>query len=155
MFICMPKVEFVILFFLEILHFKEWMNRQREGQTDNHDFVGPFAEFISEHQKPVYSINFFVRYNQFYISATRVGTPIYDHVHPNIFQSTVISVNLYQQAKKQTFSSFCSRDSIDLKILQSDWPTTFWHISQEPKFSKIFPCIHQYKLIDKIEKKDN
>ena len=47
-----------------------------------------FPEFISKHQKPVYSINFSARYNQFEISATRVGTLIYDHAHSNIFHST-------------------------------------------------------------------
>ena len=55
------------------------MDGQTDGRkTDNHDFVGPsvgrgpvikvtlnFPEFISKHQKPVYSINFFVRYSQF------------------------------------------------------------------------------------------
>ena len=46
--------------------------------TGNRDFVGPsivwgpkikvtlnFPEFVSKHQNPVYSINFFVRYSQF------------------------------------------------------------------------------------------
>ena len=55
-----------------------WMYRQMEGQIDNRDFVGPsvgwdpiitvtlsFSEFISEHQKPFYSINYFVRCSQF------------------------------------------------------------------------------------------
>ena len=35
---------------------------------------------------------------------------------------------------------------------------TFWHISQEAKFSKIFPSILQLikiSIIDKTEKKDN
>ena len=36
--------------------------------------------------------------------------------------------------KKQAFSSFCSRDIVDLKILQSDWPRAFWSISQEIDF---------------------
>ena len=49
-----------------------------DGWTGNHDFVGPsvvwgpkikvtlnFPEFVSKHQNPVYSINFFVRYSQF------------------------------------------------------------------------------------------
>ena len=70
-----------------------------------------FPEFISTHQKPVYSINFFLRYSKFLSSATRVGKTIYDHVHPNIFQPTFeISMNMYQHAKNQPFSSFCSRD---------------------------------------------
>ena len=49
-----------------------------DGWTGNRDFVGPsvvwgpkikvtlnFPEFVSKHQNPVYSINFFVRYSQF------------------------------------------------------------------------------------------
>ena len=49
-----------------------------DGWTGNHDFVGPsvvwgpkikvtlnFPEFVSKHQNPVCSINFFVRYSQF------------------------------------------------------------------------------------------
>ena len=74
-----------------------------------------------------------------------MGTPIYDHAHPNIFLSAFNfnSMNLNEQAKNQTFSSFCSRVIVDLKIMQSGWPGTIWHISQEPKFSKIFPRIQQ------------
>ena len=37
-------------------------------------------------------------------------------------------------AKNQTFSSHCSRDIVELKILQSNWPTAFWPLSQEPDF---------------------
>ena len=65
------------------------------------------------------------------------------------FNNLLISVNLYQHAKNQTFSSFCSRDIVDLKILQSDWPKTFWHISQEPNlFQDKVPL--QIKLRKKI-----
>ena len=64
-----------------------WTDRQTDGQTENSDFIGPFVgqgaiikvtlrgpiikvtlsflEFISTHQKPVYPINFFVRYSPF------------------------------------------------------------------------------------------
>ena len=41
------------------------------------------------------------------------------------------------------FSSFSSRDTIYLKILQSDSLKAFWHISQESNFSKFFPSIQQ------------
>ena len=62
---------------------RKMLNWQMDGQTDrgktdNHDFVGPsvrqgpiikvtlsFPEFISKHPKPIYSIDFFVRYSQF------------------------------------------------------------------------------------------
>ena len=51
---------------------------------------------------------------------------------PIFFDQLLISMNLYQHAKNQAFSWFRSRNIIYLKILQSDWPKTFWHISQEP-----------------------
>ena len=37
-------------------------------------------------------------------------------------------MNLYQCAKDQAFSSLCSRDLVNLKILKSDWPRGFWLI---------------------------
>ena len=46
-------------------------------------------------------------------------------------------MNLHQHAKNQAFSSFCSRDIVDLKILQSDWLNAFWPISHEPDFSQV------------------
>ena len=45
-------------------------------------------------------------------------------------------MDLYQLAKNQAILSFCSRDIVVLKILQSDWPRAFWPISHEPDFSK-------------------
>ena len=47
-------------------------------------------------------------------------------------------MNLFQHAKNRTFSSFCSRDTVNLKILQSDWLIAFWPISQEPNFSQVW-----------------
>ena len=47
-------------------------------------------------------------------------------------------MNLQQYAKNQAFSSFYSRDIVDLKILQSDWSIAFWPISQEPDFSQVW-----------------
>ena len=47
-------------------------------------------------------------------------------------------MNLHQYAKNQVFSSFCSRDIVNLKILQSDWSRAFWPISQEPEFSQVW-----------------
>ena len=46
-------------------------------------------------------------------------------------------MNSYQQVKNQTKSSFCFRDIIDLKPLQSDRPRAFQPISQEPNISQI------------------
>ena len=53
---------------------------------------------------------------------------------PIVFDQRLISMNLYHHAKIQAFSSFSSRDTVDLKILQSDWLKAFWPISQEPDF---------------------
>ena len=57
---------------------------------------------------------------------------------PIYFKQLLISINLYQHAKNQAFSSLCFGDQVDLKILLSDWPRVFWSISQEPGFPKIW-----------------
>ena len=44
---------------------------------------------------------------------------------PVLFIQLLITMNLYQHAKNQVFSSFCSRDMADLKILLSDSPRAF------------------------------
>ena len=44
-------------------------------------------------------------------------------------------MNLNQHATNQAIS-YCLRDIADLKILQSDWPRAFWHISHKPDFSR-------------------
>ena len=54
------------------------------------------------------------------------------------FNQLLISINLYQHAKNQAFSSLCSGDIVNLKILQSDWSRAFWPISQEPDFSQVW-----------------
>ena len=132
------------------------MDRQTEEQTDNHDFIGPsvgrgliikvtlsFPEFTSKHQKPVYFINFFVRYSQFRFLQPEWALPFTTIPIQILFNQLLISMNLYQNAKNQAFSSFHSRDINYLKILQSDWPKTFRHISQGTNFSEIFPSIQQ------------
>ena len=64
-----------------------------------------------------------MRHSQFKSPVTKLVTLIFDHTHPNIFLSTL---NFwYQYAKKQVISSLCSRDKLDLKILQSYWPRPF------------------------------
>ena len=45
---------------------------------------------------------------------------------------------LHQYAKNQTFLSICSRDIVNLKILQPDWLRAFWPISQELDFSQVW-----------------
>ena len=55
------------------------------------------------------------------------------------------------------FSSFCSRDIVNLKILQSDWLRAFWPISQEPDFSQVWDLCNNTAniikfFIDQIQK---
>ena len=66
---------------------------------------------------------------------------------------------LYQHAKNQAISSFCSRDIVHLNILQSNWLRAFWPISQEPDFPQITDLfrntannISQNKIKDQIFK---
>ena len=59
--------------------------------------------------------------------------PFFTMPIPIFFNQLLISMNLYQQ--NQAFSSLCSWDIADLKILQSDSPRAFWPISREPDFS--------------------
>ena len=47
-------------------------------------------------------------------------------------------MNFYQHAKNQALSPLFSRDLVDFKILQSDWPRAFWSISQEPDYPQIW-----------------
>ena len=56
---------------------------------------------------------------------------------PIPFDQPLISINLYQPAKNQSVSAFFSRNTVDLKILQSDSVRTFWPISQELDFSQV------------------
>ena len=66
-----------------------------------------------------------------------MATPIFDHAQPNIFQSTFNFHEFPSTCKKQVFSSFCSRDIVNLKILKSDWLRAFWPKSQEADFSQV------------------
>ena len=57
---------------------------------------------------------------------------------PIFFYQLSISMNLHQHVKNQVFSSFCSREIVDLQILQSDWPRAFWPMSQKPDFPEVW-----------------
>lgn len=65
------------------------------------------------------------------------GYVIFEYTQPKIFEPALNFHDLEQHPKK-AISSFCSRDLVNLKILQSGWPTTFWLISQKPNFSQIW-----------------
>ena len=43
----------------------------------------------------------------------------------NIFNQLLLFMNLYQHVKNQAISPFYSRDIVDLKTLQTDWPRAF------------------------------
>ena len=47
-------------------------------------------------------------------------------------------MNLNQFAQNQPISSICSGHMADVKMLQYDWLTVFWPISQELDFSQIW-----------------
>ena len=81
-----------------------------------------FPEFVNKYKKSVYSIIFFLRYSQ---------------ICPTLFNQLLIFMNLYQYVKNQAISSFCSKDTDVVKILQSDWLRTFRPISQKPDFSQV------------------
>ena len=59
-----------------------------------------------------------------------------DHTHPKVFQSTLIAINFFlEHAKNQAISSFCCRDTVNFKILQSNWLIIFYLVSG----TKFFP----------------
>ena len=119
------------------------MDWRANGQTGNNDFIGPsigrgsnyltlyFPKFISTHQKPVYSINFFVRIQPILESCNQSG-------RTNLWACPSQYFSIVSICKNQAFSSFCSEDTIDLKIFWSDWPRAFWPISKEWEFSQIW-----------------
>ena len=76
-------------------------------------------------------IKSFATYTWFKNPMVYKAASIFNHAH-------IISMNLYQHAINQAFSSICSWDILDLKILQSDWPRPFQSISQKPDFSQIW-----------------
>ena len=55
--------------------------------------------------------------------------------------------------KNRAFSSFCSRDIVNLRILQSDWSRAFWPISQKPRFSEVWDlCKNTADIIKSLYK---
>ena len=88
------------------------------------NFQSPFnlSKFVPACKKSVNSTCSFLRYTQFQIPKTRLGTPIFDYAQPKyreIFDELLIFVNLYQQAKNEAVSSICSAELVNLKMLQS------------------------------------
>ena len=64
-------------------------------------------------------------------------------------------MNLHQYEKNQAFSSFCSRDIVNIKILQSDWLRAFWPISQESEFSQVWDLCKNTANITKFHYRPN
>lgn len=79
-----------------------------------------FPEFVTACKNLVHPINSFLRCNLFQSHVSRMATPILNYAQSKIFKSTFNLMNLYQHAKNQAISSFCSRETVDLRILQSD-----------------------------------
>ena len=52
-------------------------------------------------------------------------------------------LNLYLAAKNQVVSLTFSWDTVDLRILQSDWLRAFWLIAQEQVFFQIWNLCRQ------------
>ena len=55
---------------------------------------------------------------------------------PIFLNQLLFSINLYQHAESQDFSSLSSGDIVNLKILQFDWPTAFWPNLRNQVFPK-------------------
>ena len=66
-----------------------------------------------------------------------MASPIFDHAHQNIFQSTFNCPESVSCKKMRLFHHFVPQ-SVDLRILQSDWLRAFWPVSQESDFSQVW-----------------
>ena len=79
------------------------------------------------------------------ITTSRVATPIFDNAFTNIFELTYNVHEFVPTCKKwSSFIIFLFGNTVDLKILQSDWPKAFWSISKEPDFSKDLGLVQEY-----------
>ena len=111
-----------------------------------------FPKFAPVRKKSVHSIDSFLRCQSIFESC--------DHqtCHTNFWpcqrkkksDQLLVYVNLYQHAKNLVISQICSRDMVEWKILQSDWLTTSWPISQVSRkifFSKYGICAGKQDII--------
>ena len=79
-----------------------------------------FSEFLSTHQKLVYSMNSFLRYSQFQKSETRVATPIFDDAHPIFFDQFLIPCVCIKMQKRRLFHHFV----LEIKSIQKSYNRT-------------------------------
>ena len=66
-----------------------------------------------------------------------LGTPGY--VHPKWYDQLVENFGAYRPAKNDLNHSLLSWDITFKRIMQFDWPTTFWPITWEQEFCQIRP----------------
>ena len=107
------------------------------------------TQFLSTHQKSAYSIDSFLSTANFSILRPEWPHSFLTTPMPIFFNQLLISMNLHEYAKNQAFSSFCSKNIVNLKILQSDWSRAFWSVSQEPDFPRM-GFVEEYTKYHKI-----
>ena len=78
----------------------------------------------------------------------RLATPTFDLAHPKNFRPTFNFCEFVSTCKNEVISSICSRETVDLKTLQSDWLRAFWPISQEQDFSQCRICAETANNMD-------
>ena len=74
-----------------------------------------------------------------------MATPILDHAQSQNFGSTFHFYEFVSTYKKEGVSLICFGDTVDLKILQSDYLRAFWPNSQEQGFFPNIGLMQQHK----------
>ena len=97
-------------------------------------------EFVSTFEKSVYSFYLFFRYSQCWSPVSRVLKPTWLYPHKSFlinfdFHKFNFFFFFLEHAKNQAISSFCCRDTVNFKILQSNWLIIFYLVSG----TKFFP----------------
>ena len=87
------------------------------------------------------------RYSQFLRRITLLATPIFDHVHPKNFQSTLSCVKLYQYAKHHLVPSFLSWDTINFRVSRPDWPHSFLTTPCKKLFNQLLIFVNLYQHV--------
>ena len=54
------------------------------------------------------------------------------------YSVTISMQKSFTQSAQFRLFHLCVLELVNLKIMQSDWPRAFWHISQEPDFSQVW-----------------
>ena len=97
---------------------------------------------LNEHaKKSVYYIHsFFHSWNKanFMVQWPEWLNPYSTMTYQKHFNQLLVFMNLHPHANNQAISSFCSKDIVHLKILQSNVPRAFRTISQGPDLFQIW-----------------